>query len=249
MLLDYGKMDAESLLSKSEAAASERLQLRLRSGARRGEPEIMNQVRPRSGPAACITTCHAAGDAQRRPARPALESSTHSARASFLAVHLRRQPFIARDTNCSGHGAAIEAICTRLTRSGKHWRAERLAPRIGCAARAACPCPRGLSSCVCRALQVPLYAHVRETLDQRGQRDSVEIVYMKFFAYNGAYRVPIHGSATPHVSPQGLPGAQWLGQALHDLPALWSCPATTRVMSWRTPQNSGTRCSPDPEKR
>ena len=45
MLLDYGKMDADSLLAKSEAAASERLQLRLRSGARRGEPEIMDQVR------------------------------------------------------------------------------------------------------------------------------------------------------------------------------------------------------------
>ena len=44
VLLDCGKMDAESLLAKSEAAASERLQLRLRSGARRGEPEIMNQV-------------------------------------------------------------------------------------------------------------------------------------------------------------------------------------------------------------
>lgn len=48
VLLDYGTMDAESLVAKSEAAKSERLQLRLRSGARRGEPEIMNQVlRPR----------------------------------------------------------------------------------------------------------------------------------------------------------------------------------------------------------
>jgi len=41
---------------------------------------------------------------------------------------------------------------------------------------------------------VPLYAHVRETLDQRGQRDSIEIVYMKFFAYNGSYRVLVHRS-------------------------------------------------------
>ncbi len=46
VLLDYGDMDAESLLAESEAAASERLQLRVRSGARRGEPEMMNQVRP-----------------------------------------------------------------------------------------------------------------------------------------------------------------------------------------------------------
>ena len=37
---------------------------------------------------------------------------------------------------------------------------------------------------------------MRETLDQRGQRDSIEIVYMKFFAYNGSYRVPPIGLAS-----------------------------------------------------
>ena len=44
MLVDYGKLDSESLLAKSEAAAGQRLQLRLRSGARPGQPEIMDQV-------------------------------------------------------------------------------------------------------------------------------------------------------------------------------------------------------------
>ena len=42
--------------------------------------------------------------------------------------------------------------------------------------------------------QVPLYAHVKETLDQRGRRDSIEITYMKFFAYNGSYRVRLQHS-------------------------------------------------------
>ena len=56
VLLDYGKMDAESLLEKSEAAAAERLQLRLRSGARRGEPEIMDQARRHTKAIACHLT-------------------------------------------------------------------------------------------------------------------------------------------------------------------------------------------------
>ena len=45
MLLDYGKMDATALRRKAEAAAGERLQLRLRSGARPGQPEAREQVR------------------------------------------------------------------------------------------------------------------------------------------------------------------------------------------------------------
>jgi uncharacterized membrane protein YgcG len=35
---------------------------------------------------------------------------------------------------------------------------------------------------------IPCYAHVRETIDNTGKRDALEIVYMKFFAYNGPYR-------------------------------------------------------------
>lgn len=35
---------------------------------------------------------------------------------------------------------------------------------------------------------IPVYAHVRETVDNSGQRDAIEIVYCKFFAFNGPYK-------------------------------------------------------------
>jgi len=35
---------------------------------------------------------------------------------------------------------------------------------------------------------VPIYAHIRETVDPSGQRDALEIVYLKFFAFNGPYK-------------------------------------------------------------
>ena len=44
VLVDYGKLDSDSLLAKSQVEAGQRLQLRLRSGARRGQPEVMDQV-------------------------------------------------------------------------------------------------------------------------------------------------------------------------------------------------------------
>ena len=38
------------------------------------------------------------------------------------------------------------------------------------------------------ALQVPIYAHVKEVVDPTGARDALEINYMKFLAYNGSYK-------------------------------------------------------------
>ncbi|KAK9812839.1 hypothetical protein WJX72_004577 [[Myrmecia] bisecta] len=52
---------------------------------------------------------------------------------------------------------------------------------------------------------VPVYAHVKEVVDPLGRRDSIEINYMKFLAYNGYYKV----FNTFYVGELGAHDADW----------------------------------------
>jgi hypothetical protein len=64
---------------------------------------------------------------------------------------------------------------------------------------------------------IPVYAHIRETVDLHGQRDAIEIVYMKFFAFNGPYwpfgiiptrTLGAHDSDWEHVTVRLTPDGQ-----------------------------------------
>ena len=55
-------------------------------------------------------------------------------------------------------------------------------------------------------VQIPIYAHVKQTLDPLlGKRDGIEINYMKFLAYNGAYKL----FRSLWVGPLGAHDADW----------------------------------------
>ena len=58
----------------------------------------------------------------------------------------------------------------------------------------------------CGMVQIPIYAHVKQTLDPLlGKRDGIEINYMKFLAYNGPYKL-FHSL---WVGPLGAHDADW----------------------------------------
>lgn len=55
-------------------------------------------------------------------------------------------------------------------------------------------------------MQIPIYAHVKQTLDPLlGKRDGIEINYMKFLAFNGPYKL----FRSLWVGPLGAHDADW----------------------------------------
>ena len=81
-----------------------------------------------------------------------------------------------------------------------------------------CPCTAFLIFASAR-VQVPIYAHVKQTMGPKGVRDAIEINYMKFLAFNGSYKpfgwIPAgalgaHDADWEHVTVRLSPDAQHL---------------------------------------
>lgn len=63
-------------------------------------------------------------------------------------------------------------------------------------------------------MQIPIYAHVKQTLDPLlGRRDGIEINYMKFLAYNGPYKL-FH---TIWVGALGAHDADWYASIVRQI--------------------------------
>ena len=72
-------------------------------------------------------------------------------------------------------------------------------------------------------MQVPIYAHVKQTLDPLlGKRDGLEINYMKFLAYNGPYRL----FRSLWVGPLGAHDADWSSLDTQPIEALLASTTT-----------------------
>lgn len=88
------------------------------------------------------------------------------------------------------------------------------------------------------AVQVPIYAHVKETVNPKGVRDSLEINYMKFLAYNGSYKpfgvIPAgdlgaHDADWEHVTVRLTPDAQSLLGVYYSAHR-WTCQQSMKLL-------------------
>lgn len=75
-----------------------------------------------------------------------------------------------------------------------------------CVVRMSChwlPALRILSACYRRHSKIVTLHILQETIDNTGKRDALEIVYMKFFAYNGCAEGSFHHAVGCVILPAG----------------------------------------------